>query len=255
MTAKEQLLRLLRLQELALATRASREVVESAPGRLEEIEARFRERNAEYVAVKDRYDALDEDQRTRNPELVVLEESRKKYMADLMQVQNQREYAAMLKEIDTVKSQINAHEEAILKDMEEQETLKSEIDSRSVHIEEERQTVEKERAEVEASVEEARRQIASCEEERAGIESELPAALVDTVRRMERSRQGLFLVRADDGTCQACYVRVRPQAHQEIKLASRIHYCSNCKRFLYHERTLKPAPDASGVGAVNGETV
>ena len=51
-----------------------------------------------------------------------------------MQVKNQREYAAMLKEIDSVKAQISDHEEAILTDMEEIEKLKVELATHEEHI-------------------------------------------------------------------------------------------------------------------------
>ena len=117
MQVRDQLDKLLRIQGIVEKARAARRVECDAPGRLEEIENRFRERNAEYVAVKERYDALDDDQRKRAGDLEELEEHKTKYMDDLMQVQNQREYAAMLKEIDTVKAQISENEEAILTDL------------------------------------------------------------------------------------------------------------------------------------------
>jgi predicted nucleic acid-binding Zn-ribbon protein len=228
-----------RLQEIAHAVRAAHDLVGNAPSRIEEIESRFRERNAEFVAVKQRNDALVADQATRSDELATLEVSKTKYMADLMQVQNQREYAAMLKEIDAVKSQISEHEEAILKDMEEIESVKIELAKHEEHIKSERERVDAERAEVEAAVGRSRESIAELERERAGIETELPASLVSSVRRLEASRQGLFLSKAEDGVCHSCFVRVRPQGFQEVKLAIKIHYCSNCKRLLYHEPSLK----------------
>jgi predicted nucleic acid-binding Zn-ribbon protein len=247
---KEQLLRLVRLQSVAQDLRAAREQVESAPARIEEIEARFRERNAEYVAVKQRHDALDDDQKTRSAELVTLEESRTKYQADLMQVSNQREYAAMLKEIDSVKSQIAEHEEAILKDMEELEGVREELKTHEDHIKTEREAVDKERAEVESAAATARESIDKLEQERNAIESELPGTLVDSVKRLEAGRQGMFLAKADDGVCQSCYVRVRPQGFQEIKLATKIHYCSNCRRLLIHEPSLeRMAAEAAGGAA------
>jgi predicted nucleic acid-binding Zn-ribbon protein len=236
---RDQLFRLVRIQEIAQETRAARALVDGAPARIEQIEGHFRERNAEYVAVKQRFDALEDDQRTRSSELAALEESKKKYMDDLMQVQNQREYAAMLKEIDSVKSDISEHEDAIIKDMEEIETVKTELATHEEHIKTERVQVGKERTEVEASVTQARETIIGLDRERSGIESELPASLVANIRRIEAGRQGLFMSKADDGVCQSCFVRVRPQGFQEVKLALKIHYCSNCKRLMFHEPSLK----------------
>jgi predicted nucleic acid-binding Zn-ribbon protein len=262
--AKEQLIRMVRIQNLALQTREARALVDQAPARIEEIEGRFRERNAEYVALKDRYEELEEDQRRRNAELTILEESRNKYMQDLMQVSNQREYSAMLKEIDTVKSAISGHEEAVLKDMEEIETLKPELESHAEHIKTEREKVDTERTEVEAGAREAEEQIRLATEERQQLESELPRNLVGTMARVESMRHGIFLAEVVDGTCQACFVRARPQVYQEIKAGSAVHACGSCRRFLYHKRVVEqPATSESeasgaaspGVEALNGGSV
>jgi hypothetical protein len=121
LNAKDSLTRLLTIQNLARQIRRATEEIDNAPARIEEIEGRFRERNTEYVSLRDRYEEIESDRRVRDDELVDLEESRKKFMADLMQVKNQREYAAMLKEIDVVKARIAEHEDAILKEMEEAE--------------------------------------------------------------------------------------------------------------------------------------
>lgn len=261
MDAKEQLQRLLRIQELALEMQAARSIVAKTPARIEEIEGRFRERNAEYVAMMQRHEELEKDQRDRTDELSVLEQTFKKYMDNLMQVKNQREYAAMLKEIDTVKSQSSSHEDAVLRDMEEIEKLKTDLDARASHIREERVVVERERAQVDADAAAAREQITRCETERSRIESELPGDLVDNVRRVEEMRQGIFLVKSDKELCQACFVRVRPQAYQEIRQGVRIHTCSSCRRYLYYEPALRPPVAAdvppveagsAGIEATNG---
>jgi predicted nucleic acid-binding Zn-ribbon protein len=234
-----------------LESAAARQSIENAPRRLEEIETRFRERNAEYVAIKERHEALQADQRQRSGELATLEEQRKKYRADLMQVQNQREYAAILKEIDTVGARIAEHEDAVLRDLEEIETVQKELAAHEAHIQEERRLVEQEHAEVQAAVEKARASLALQEEERGRLEAELPKSLVESVRRLEGGRQGQFLARAEDGVCQSCFVRMRPQSFQEIKLGVRLHYCGHCRRLLYHEPSLRRM--AAEAEAVRGE--
>jgi predicted nucleic acid-binding Zn-ribbon protein len=232
--AREQLLSLLRIQELANEMRGAQGVVEAAPRRIEEIEQRFRDRNAEFVALKDRNDELEADQRSRSSELVTLEEKKKKFMDDLMQVKNQKEYSAMLREIDAVKAQISDHEEAVLRDMEEIEKLKGELAEHEEHIAREREAVATERVEVEARAEEARNLIETRRAERTQMESQLPAPVRAGLQRLEPRRQGIFLAKVENGICQSCYVRVRPQVFQEIRTALVVHNCDSCKRFLYH---------------------
>jgi predicted nucleic acid-binding Zn-ribbon protein len=240
--ARNQLTSLLKIQELALEIQAAKSVVDGAPARIEEAESRFRERNAEYVEIKERYDAIEADRSARSLELGTLEDSRQHYQDSLMQVKNQREYAAALKEIDAVKSRIGDHEEAILKSMEEVETLKSDLEARAAHIEAERAIVDRERTDVETAVADALARIEGATAERAVIEASLPTSLVANVRRVEEGRKGLFLVKAERDSCSAC------QVYQEIKQASKIHICGNCRRYLYFEATMN-APPAPAQGA------
>jgi len=261
--ARTQLQNLLKIQDLALQIQAARTVVEGAPARVEEAESRFRERNAEYVEIKERFDAIESDRSSRSLELATLEESRRHYQDSLMQVKNQREYAAALKEIDAVKTRIAEHEVAILTSMEEIETLKVELDGRAAHIETERAIVETERSQVEAAVAEALSGIDRAVAARAELERTLPEALVANVRRVEEGRKGIFIVSADREMCSACHVRLRPQVYQEIKQAAKIHICGNCRRYLYFEAALNgslsavPARTAVGpeVEAVNSGAV
>jgi len=239
--ARDQLERLLRIQELALAAREARTVIDEAPSRLEQIEERFRERNAEYVTVKTQVDELEADQRTRSGALGGLEEQRDKYKASLMEVKNQREYAAMLKEIDAVTAEIAGHEEAIIKDLEALETLREQLKTHEDHIKSEREIVERESAEVRAAAEKAEEDYRRLVGQREIVERELPSSFSAAIEKLE-SRQGVFLSKADNGTCMSCFVRVRPQMFQEIKLAKRVHTCDNCRRFLYYEPSLRPAP-------------
>ena len=246
MTSKEQLIRLVRIQELVDTVRQADTVLSAAPGKIEEIENHFRERNAEYVAIRDRFDELELDRETRGSELEVLEENKTKYTDDLMRVKNQKEYSAMLKEIDSVKAQISEHEEAILRDMEEIEKLKGELATHEAHIAQEREAVAAETKRVEQASRDAQKTIDRLTAERRKLETGLPSALLVSVRRLEEKRRGVFLSRAKDGTCQSCYVRVRPQVFQEIKLAAAVHSCENCRRFLFFEPGIQAAIAEAG---------
>ncbi len=265
MGVREQLSHLIRIQELAIAIQEARAVVEDSPARVEEIEGRFRERNVEYVALKERHDALDADRKARTLELETLEVDKKKFMDALMQVKNQREYAAVLKEIDTVKARIGEHDDAILKAMEETEKLAVDLAKFAEHIEKERAQVASEVAEVEAAVARAKETIERSEEERGRLEADLPRPLVSSLRRIEEGRRGIFLAKVEGAMCTACHVRVRPQVFNEIRQASKLHTCGSCKRFLVAELSLPGGPDGpngaphgggdAGVHAVNGGAV
>jgi predicted nucleic acid-binding Zn-ribbon protein len=142
--------------------------------------------------------------------------------------------------------------------MEEIEKLKGELETHEKHIAAEREAVAKERAEVEAGAAEAQAQIDQRQQERSDVEAGLPRDVLAAVRRLEPRRQGIFLARAESGTCQSCFVRVRPQVFQEIKTAVAVHSCESCKRFLYHPSLKKEASEVSageGLETANGGAV
>ena len=261
MTPKDQLTRLVQIQEVVTSVRQAEKVIETAPSRIEEIEERFRERNAEFVAIQGRYDELELDRKTRSTALTDLEANKVKFNEDLMQVKNQKEYAAILKEIDSVKAQISEHEEAILRDMEEIEKLKGELATHEEHIKQEREAVEQETTEVRNAEASAKETIAALGGKRDELEQGMPVALLKAVKRIELRRQGLFLAEAIDGTCQTCFVRCRPQVFQEIRQATAVHSCSNCRRYLYYPDSVapaapqQPAADSGNVETVNGGAV
>ena len=174
MSVQQQMLDLLRLQELAASVSNTRNLIANAPARIEEIEERFRQRNTEYVEAKTRYDAIEEDHKARNSEVAELQIQLEHFNENLMKVQNQREYAAILKEIDDVKTRISGHETTILEQMDELEKLKGELQSMSEHITTERKVVAKEVAGVEEEVGQAETRRGQSLKERIKVEAGLP---------------------------------------------------------------------------------
>ncbi len=142
--------------------------------------------------------------------------------------------------------------------MEEIEKVKVELAEHEDHITTEREQVASEVAEVEAARDEAQKKVESSRNEREQLQAGLPEGIVAKIEQLERSRQGIFLANADGGTCQSCYVRIRPQVFQEIKVASKVHRCSSCGRFLYNAPSLviEPVADSTdNVEALNGGAV
>lgn len=249
----KQLRLLVQIQKLALEIAADRAVIEGAPARTEEIEAHFRERNIEYVAIKDRHDEIQADQKARAERVKELEAQRDKFKANLMQVKNQREYTAVLQEIDSTTGEISVNEEAILRNMEELETLTGELKSHEEHINTERENVAREKAEIEQQVAVATERVGKLEAERVELESHLPASVVVSAQKLEANRQGVFISLVEGESCQSCFVRVRPQVVQEIKRGKKLHSCGNCKRFLYHPRLLAEDTTPANANASSAE--
>jgi predicted nucleic acid-binding Zn-ribbon protein len=157
-------------------------------------------------------------------------------------VRNQREYSALLQEIDTAKEQISAVEERDLSAMEQGEEAQRLLEERSGDFQElderyqqELQKWEGQKPDVARRAEELRQQVAE-------LEARVPKAILAMFERT-RLRYGgsaLALVLEIDRKgpriwhCGACNYRVRPQTVVAIQ-AKKIETCDSCRRILHLE--------------------
>jgi len=190
--------------------------------------------------------AVDEAAKQRRgaeAEVADLREQAKHYQQQISLVTSQREYGALLQEIDTVNSQINELEEkglALLeqqeeaqKKREEEETAFQELDSRySAELEK----WEAQKPQVAAQAEKLRGRIEVFKERLQ------PAAVAQFERLFDYYKgKALAPIREIDRGgkfakmwhCGVCNYRVRPQAVVGIQTRGTIETCDSCKRILY----------------------
>jgi uncharacterized protein len=174
-------------------------------------------------------------------ELQDLESRRSKYKGQLMEVKTNKEYTAMLHEIEAVEREIRAREDAVLEEMEKSETLAEELAREEVLF---RQAEVRTAGELKTLDERARAleaEKARKAEERGRIASTLSEESLHLFQRVAKLR-GTAVAEARDGMCQVCHMKLRLQMYADIKHNEEITQCPACNRILYFE---PPAPTVS----------
>jgi hypothetical protein len=188
--------------------------------------------------------ALAESQKGRRQHeaaLQDLESKRSKYKGQLMDVKTNKEYTAVLHEIENVEREIKACEDQILLEMERSETLTAEVKREEVlfRASEERHRAEtKTLAERQAALE---AEIGQLRKEREAVAQGLSDDLLELYGRVARLR-GSAVAAARDEMCQVCHVKLRPQMYVDLKRNEDIVQCPACNRILYFE---PPVPVAA----------
>jgi predicted nucleic acid-binding Zn-ribbon protein len=196
---------------------------------------------ADLAAERGRLDAAREAQagsqkarRTHESGLQDLEGKRSKYKGQLMDVKTNKEYTAMLHEIEVVEREIRALEDNILVEMEKMEALAADVKREEGAF---KQAEEKHRAEL--KVVEERMHALETQATKLKSDRDAVAATVneDLLARFERvaKKRGTAVAEAKDGTCQECHVKLRLQLYSEIKRNEDITECPACSRILYYE--------------------
>ena len=231
---------LIRLQRAESELRRVESQLTEVPLRKAEIEGQLAKERAQLDAAKESLETSQKSRRRHEAELQDLETKRSKYKGQLMEVKTNKEYTAVLHEIETVEREIRTREDQILAEMERAETLSADVKQeekafRQAH--EESQAELRTLAEKGARLEEEHRRTVA---ERDAIAATLREDVLHLFQRVAKLR-GVAVAEARDGMCQLCHMRLRLQMYSELKRNDQVVQCPACSRVLF----FVPAPVAS----------
>ena len=231
------------LQEVMKRLAAAESRLNGIPEWMSELHGQYATRKAEIASLALAAETAAEERRAAERQIGEAQERLKHYQQQIGLVRTQREYAALLQEIDTAKSQARGHEEQAYQAMERYEQAVQQ------HAAAEQAFVElEERYAVEQAKWEAEKPAVAVEVERErekvlALRAELPPAVASRFQRLhERFRgQALAAIRRLDRAgrvpeiwaCGVCNYRVRPQVVVEIRNQGTLLECDACKRIFY----------------------
>ncbi len=196
------------------------------------IEAQIVADRAALDAAKAALDGLGKDRKRLELEVQDFEARRSKYKGQLGEVKTNKEYTALLHEIENVEREIRSREDQILEAMEKVEGGQARVKAEESAF----KGVEAQRRE-EIKVLEAR--IKECEGQRAAVaatrEKKAAALKPDLLADYSRilARRGTALAEAKDGACTMCHVKLRAQVFVDVKRNDGIITCSSCSRIMF----------------------
>lgn len=231
-----ELSQLIDLQELDLEILQVTERLAKIPAEREQIESEFNQFASEFLELKNKYEQTLKDRKQLETELSDTQQHYEKYQQDKMRVRNEKEYAAVLREIDSSKKLISSLETEILKRMEEIEKLDADLKRLSPDIESKRIDTDKILADLEREHQNARRQTAELEERRKRLCGKLPRSLFSVYDRMARGKRGQALSEIIDGVCTACRMKVRPKVFSDVRKGDQMITCESCGRILFYRQ-------------------
>lgn len=228
-----------RLQDLQLLdTRLGglRKKCDEIPQRIQAIREGVQQARAALDGLRARLETTRRDRRAREKDLDYQASQRKKCEARLYEVKTNKEYAAVLAEIEALKGAQARLEEEILALMEAEERLVREVGETEARLR--RQEAEAQAQEA-AATEELRaleEDLAQASQEREALAATLPRDLLDQYMRLLRARGGVAVALVgQSGICSACRVALTPQRFQEVRQSNQVLTCESCGRILYYQ--------------------
>lgn len=238
---------IVQLHETLLELEAARRQLEDVPDWMAELHAEYSTRNAEIEAEEAKVEESARQRREAEAELEDAQEKLKKYQSQIAQVTNQREYGALLKEIDTVKSQIKAAEERAVEAIGENEEASEKLETLRAEFADLDERYQSELAKWEGEKPAVLENASQLEAKAEVLRTEIPRGPLSLYERIYDRNDGdaiaqILQIEARKSLiwhCAGCSFNVRPQVMVEVK-GGAIKHCESCKRILYWREEEEP---------------
>ena len=224
---------LIALQDIDQKIVSIQKDISDIPARVEGFRGELQRLKEEYQSRVSRSQELARNRRAKEGEVDMMQSKLSRLKDQLMAVKTNKEYTAMLHEIQMAEDQVRNAEDQILDMMEESETMESllkqadkDLRLRSAELEDSARKAE----DAGPRLQEELGQLASAKSE---VERLIPHELLERYRRIADHRKGIALAEARDELCTMCHVRIRPQVYADLRQSETIHNCDSCSRILF----------------------
>ena len=229
----EQLKYMVELQYLVDRKTELIRIREETPRRIGELEKQFAEYEGDHHQKKTEYDNALKLRRSLEQEVKDLESKMTRSKGRMHEIKNNREYQAMLKEIEDLKTDIRAKEDQILELMEIIERLDKQVKSADKDLERHRQQLEADKEETRKQSEMIAARLETLETLQAEVRRKMEPDIIKRYDFLVEKRNGSAVAAVQECACQLCHLSLPPQKYVELQRDEAIMNCPSCLRFIY----------------------
>jgi predicted nucleic acid-binding Zn-ribbon protein len=223
------LLDLQRQDSLLLDAKRKREAI---PARQAALRDALVAAQAEVERAKKDLDQARKDRRGFEKEVETVAAEAGKLERQLADVKTNKEYQALLHEIELFKGKRSDHETRILECFEREETLAAALTAAEKRVKAEEARLQEGEAALAREGASLDQSIHSITQDRDAVKPRVPAALLSRYERVLAARDGVAVVEVKKGSCGACFKGLTPHALQEARRGDTIQSCESCGRIL-----------------------
>lgn len=234
---------MIQLQNLLTELATAEQQLNTIPDWMRELYEEHRGRLAEIAELETNAEQARKDRSAAETAIADAQEKLKRYQQQINQVSTQREYGALLHEIDTVKTQITSAEEQGLNALERREQTETKLAEAQQAFADLDQRFKAELARWEGEKPAIAARAAGLRSEAEALRASLPRGILAQFDRVRERNQGQGLAaimevnRVSKGPrawhCSVCNYNVRPQVVVEVRTTGALIQCDGCKRILY----------------------
>ena len=162
-------------------------------------------------------------------------EKLKKYKDQLYLVKSNKEYDALMLEIDHIKEFLDGVETNILELEEKKSSFEEKNKSNELDIESNQKRLDESTLELSNAMTSTKSEEDGLNNERDGLVKNIADNLISSYEQLRIARDGKAMVSINRGACGYCFNQLPPQFVIEVKQNNSIKNCDSCGVFLYYD--------------------
>lgn len=225
---------LISIAKIDVALNTVRKELTALPRQVEEIDTAIQTIEDRGAEAKAGVEHAVKERRMLEQELVDNSEKVKKYKMQLMEVKTNKEYTAMLHEIEHVQHDTDAKEERLLILMDELEKADGKRQTFTEEGARKKAELARDRGNLEQRINALRAEAAKLDAEKPKLLSELDPQIERRYARTLSKLHDFAVTHIVGETCQGCFTRLPPQLIVEVTRNDKLITCEACGRILVY---------------------
>ncbi len=206
---------------------------EEKPQETAELKGSLEQKQSGIKEAEDKLKSMQLKHKEKEVELAAKEEAVEKLQGQLNQIKTNKEYTAMIQEIESHKADNSILEEEIINFIDSIDEAKAAVETERKKFAEESKNIEAQIKAVERKVKDIEASIAELKSKRQALTPLVDKKLLSDYEKILAGRNGQALAEVVNGACGGCYMQLPPQVINEIQMKEKIVFCESCQRMLY----------------------
>jgi len=229
----EELTNLISLQKVDLEIRGLLQIQEELPESMRELESRLAEVEATAAEKQQQLEEVKKQHRQVESEMAMLDEGITRSRQRLMEIKDNIEYKAMLKEIAFKEDRKDQKETEILELLEQVERINTDLLAINEELAGRRQELARMQAKVQTEIAEQMEKMEVLQSQRRKLQETIGNQLLKRYDFIRERRNGTAITEVRQGVCQACHMNLPPQQFIELQMNQELMTCPHCQRIIY----------------------
>ena len=232
---RDQLELLWELQKIDLLLKTIKEERDRYPKEMKKLDENQVIEKERIQKEREKIESLEKERRRKEGNLNLEQEKIKRAEGRMFEVKTNKEYQALLSEIEAIKEVNSREEEEILQVMDEIDELKRDLSRREKEMAITMEKIEAEKRKIQEGMAQGDEVWKKQLERREVLSKQIESKLFKLYNTLKEKRRGIGVVSVKQETCQGCFVNVPPQMFIEVQKNNTLIRCPNCNRILYWE--------------------